>query len=180
MRELVGEVAALGDLDRVDLADQVGDRGVGRGELLAEASVAVDPLDRGLVAPLGHEQSRACVRDRRVRVVVDLAAGDDRHPLVEQVGERADHAGLGLTALAEEDHVVTGEERVLELGQDGVLVPEDTVDERLAGGDPLDRALGAELVLHRAGPPAGRRAALRGSQDDSSAISSDEGGSRAP
>ena len=37
-RELVGEVAALGDLDRVDLADQVGDRRVGGGELLAEAT----------------------------------------------------------------------------------------------------------------------------------------------
>ena len=46
MRELVGEVAALGDLDRVDLADEVGDRRVGGGQLLAEAVVAVHPLDR--------------------------------------------------------------------------------------------------------------------------------------
>ena len=44
--ELVGEVAALGDLDGVDLADEVGDRRVGRGQLLAEAAVAVHPLDR--------------------------------------------------------------------------------------------------------------------------------------
>ena len=61
--ELVGEVAALGDLDRVDLADQVGDRGVGRGELLAEAALAVHPLDRRLVAALGDEQA-GVVRDR--------------------------------------------------------------------------------------------------------------------
>ena len=51
-RELVGEVAALGDLDRVDLADEVGDRGVGCRELLAEAAVAVHPLDRRVVAAL--------------------------------------------------------------------------------------------------------------------------------
>ena len=51
--ELVGEVAALGDLDGVDLADEVGDRRVGRGELLAEAPVAVHPLDRGVVTALG-------------------------------------------------------------------------------------------------------------------------------
>ena len=62
---------------------------------------------------------------RVVRVVVDLAAGDDRHPLVEQPGERADHARLGLAPLAEEDHVVAGEEGVLELREHGVLVAED-------------------------------------------------------
>ena len=129
--ELVGEVAALGHLDRVDLADEVGDRRVGRGELLAEAAVAVHPLDRRLVAALGDEHA-GVVRDRVVRVVVDLAAGDDRHPLVEQRGERADHAGLRLAALAEEDHVVAGEQRVLELREDGVLVADHAVDERLA------------------------------------------------
>ena len=54
-RELVGEVAALGHLDRVDLADEVGDRRVGRGQLLAVAVVAVHPLDRRVVAVLGDE-----------------------------------------------------------------------------------------------------------------------------
>ena len=130
-RELVGEVAALGDLDRVDLADEVGDRRVGRRELLAEATVAVHPVDRRLVAALGDEHA-GVRRDRVVRVVVDLAARDDRHPLVEQVDERADHARLRLTALAEEDHVVAGEQRVLELREHGVLVADYAVDERLA------------------------------------------------
>ena len=46
----VGQVAALGDLDRVDLADQVGDGDVGRGQLLAVAAVARQPLDGRLVA----------------------------------------------------------------------------------------------------------------------------------
>ena len=53
--ELVGEVAALGDLDRVDLADEVGDRRVGGGELLAVTTVAVHPLDRRVVAALGDQ-----------------------------------------------------------------------------------------------------------------------------
>ena len=38
----------------------------------------------------------------------------------------ADHAGLGLAPLAEEDHVVAGEERVLDGGDDGVVVAHDT------------------------------------------------------
>ena len=41
--QLVGEVAALGHPDRVDLADQVGDGGVRRGQLLAVAVAAMDP-----------------------------------------------------------------------------------------------------------------------------------------
>ena len=48
--QLVGQVAALGDLDRVDLADQVGDRDVGRRQLLGVAPVAGQPVDRGRVA----------------------------------------------------------------------------------------------------------------------------------
>ena len=61
-RQLVGEVAAFGDLDRVDLADEVGDRRVGRRELLAEAAVAVHPLDRRLVAALGDEHDGRATR----------------------------------------------------------------------------------------------------------------------
>ncbi len=62
-----------------------------------------------------------------------------RQPLVEEGDEAADHAGLGLAPLAEEDHVVTREEGVLELGQDRVLVAEDAGEQRLAGPDPGDR-----------------------------------------
>ena len=48
-RQLVGEVAALGDLDRVDLADQVGDRDVRRRQLLAVAA-SREPGDAGGIA----------------------------------------------------------------------------------------------------------------------------------
>ena len=56
--ELVGEIPALGDLDRVDLADQVGNRRVGGRELLAEATVTVYPIDRRVVAVLFDELAR--------------------------------------------------------------------------------------------------------------------------
>ena len=46
----VAEAAALGHLDRVDVADQVGDAGVGGGQLLGVALAAVPPLDRQVVA----------------------------------------------------------------------------------------------------------------------------------
>ena len=75
--QLVGEVAALGDLDRVHLADQVRDGDVGRRELLRVAPVAADPGDRGRVAVALDDRPRRRA-DRRERVVVELAAGDDR------------------------------------------------------------------------------------------------------
>ena len=49
----VAERAALGDLDRVDVADQVGDGGVRGGQLLGVALAAVPPADRQVVAELG-------------------------------------------------------------------------------------------------------------------------------
>ena len=52
-------------------------------------------------------------RDRVQGVVVDLGTFDDRHPLVEQVGEVADHAGLRLTTFTEKDHVVARDKSVL-------------------------------------------------------------------
>ena len=53
----VAERAALGDLDRVDVADQVGHGGVGGGELLGVALAAVPPRDRQVVAELGGTPS---------------------------------------------------------------------------------------------------------------------------
>src|SRR5207342_2714109 len=66
----------------------------------------------------------------------------------------ADHAGLGLAPLAQEDDVVPGEEGVLELWHDGLLVTDETAEERLAGGD-LGHGVAADLVLDRDGLPAG-------------------------
>ena len=88
----VAERAALGDLDRVDVADEVADAGVGGGELLAVPLAAVQPVDRQGVAELGA-QPAAARADRRVRVVVDLAAGDDRRPLVEQADRACGSGG---------------------------------------------------------------------------------------
>ena len=108
----------------------------------------------GVSSPSSCDELPRVAGDRLVRVVVDLAAGHDRHPLVEQAGERADHAGLGLAPLAQEDDVVPGEEGVLELRHDGLLVADEATEERLAGGD-LGHGVAADLVLDRDGLPAG-------------------------
>ena len=171
--QLVGEVAALGDLDRVDLADQVGDGGVGGGQLLAVAVGAVDPVDRGLVALLGHPDPGEARRGV-VGVVVDLGAGDDGQPLVEQLDQGADEPGLGLAPLPEQDHVVPGQEGVLQLGDHRVLEAQHARDEGLAGGDAGRRRCGASPgppgwtptrgaeLAERAGEVGGREGAVGG------------------
>ena len=96
--QLVGDVLpAAGGLDRIDIADHVGDRDVRRGQLFHVAVVAVEPGDRRVARFRGH-QVAAAAADRRVRIVVNLAAGDVRRPFVEQAGELADETRLGLPA----------------------------------------------------------------------------------
>ena len=127
----IAEGAALGDLDRVDVADQVADAGVRRGQLLGVAVVAVPPGDRQVVAELGGEGGAADA-DRRVRVVVDLAAGDLGTPLVEQADQGAHQPGLALAALAEQHQVVAGQQGGLQLGQHGVVEADDAGEGGLA------------------------------------------------
>ena len=151
-RQLVGQVPALGHLDRVDLADEVGDRRVRRGQLLAVANAAMRPGNRGVVAVLGNQIERMAGHGV-VGVVEDLRALDVGHPLVEQVHQRADHAGLGLAPLSQEHHVVAGQHGVLELGQHGVLVAQHSFEQRLGCGDGL-RGIRTHLLLDRPGDPA--------------------------
>ncbi len=137
-RQFVAQVAALGDLDRVDFADQVRDRCVGRGQLLAVALRPVYPLDRHGLAQFVEKVEREA-RHRLVGVVVDLGTGHDGHPLVEQSDHRSDHARLGLSSLAQKDHVVPGQDGVLQLGHHGLLETEHARYEALACGDSLGR-----------------------------------------
>src|SRR5690606_25412952 len=102
-------------------------------QLLAVARAPVEPRDGRGVAALRHELA-GVLRDGVERVVVDLGALDLGPPLVEEAGEEAEEAALGLPAEAEEDEVVPREDGVVELGDDGLLVAED------AGEDLLSRA----------------------------------------
>ena len=142
--QLVREVPALGDADRVDLADQVGDRGVGRGQLLREALAAVHPGDRG-VRPLGCHEVDPVTRDRCERVVADLRAGDDGQPFVEQVHEGPGDPGLRLPPLAEQDQVVARQQGVLELRQDRLVEARATPSMRGCRRPPVARRFAAAL-----------------------------------
>ena len=58
-------------------------------------------------------------------MLAQLGAVDHRRPLVEQADERAQQPGLALAALAEQHDVVAGDQRPLQLRDDGVVEAED-------------------------------------------------------
>ena len=78
------QVPAARGLDGVYVADDVGDRDVGRGELFDEARVALDPAD-GRVFAVALDCLSAVGRDGIKRIVVYLGAGDDGYALVQQI-----------------------------------------------------------------------------------------------
>ena len=154
-RQLVGELeAGAGRLDRVEVADHVGDGHVRRGELLDIALVRAQPRDRQVVPGLARPPA-ARRAQRRHRVVVDLAARDDGQRLVEQRGQRAQQARFGLAAEAEQDEVAPREDRIHDLRHDRVVVADDAGELRLAGAELADQIV-ADLRLDGApGDPAG-------------------------
>ena len=148
-RELVRqEMPAARRLDRIDVADDVGDGDVRGRELLDEPDFARQPGDRRRVAALG-DQLTSVFGDRIEGIVVDLAARDDRNLLVEQRDELAQDTTLRLAAQAEQNEVVAREDRVDELRQDGFLVPHDAREQRGAVLEQTDQVL-AHFIFDRA------------------------------
>ena len=120
----------------------------GRRELLDVALVARQPA-RSAGHRLPHcTRARHDGAERRQRIVVNLAAGHDGRSLVEQAGERAQDAALGLAAQAEQDEIVARQHRVDDLRDDRVVVADDAGEERAAGAEARDEVL-AHFVAHR-------------------------------
>ncbi len=132
-RELVGEIEPrLRGLDRVDVPHHVRDRHIRGRELLDEAVLPEQPGDRQAI-PFLHDARAAGAADGRQRIVVDFAPRDDGNPLVEQIHQGAEDPALRLAAQAEQDEIVARENRVDELRDDRVVVPDD------AGEQPFSR-----------------------------------------
>ena len=141
----VAERAALGDLDRVDVADRGRRRWCPGWRASRRSARSRCRQATGRSSPSSAARRRQPGADRRVRVLVDLAAGDDRRPLVEQPDQGADQPGLALAALAEQHEVVPGEQGALELGQHGVVEADDAGEGGLARAQPGEQVV-ADLL----------------------------------
>ncbi len=158
----VTERAALGDLHRVDVADQVGNRGVGSGELLDVPLGAMAPRDRQFVAQVGRATQR-CRRDRVERMLAQFGSGDDRRPLVEQTGKAAQQPRLALPALAQQHDVVSGEQGAFQLRDHRRVESVDAGPRVAAVGERRQEVLSQLDAQRPVGVP--RRAQLTGRGD---------------
>ncbi len=145
MRQFVREVAPLGHLDRVHFADQIGDGDVRRRQLLTVARVARNPMDWRVVALLGHAGWQALQMGSNGSSLISQPTMAGIF-LVEQVHQAARDACLGLAALAEQDDILPGEDGVLNLRDDGLLIADDA-GEYLFASAHLPHQVLAHLVL---------------------------------
>ncbi|MYI75515.1 MAG: hypothetical protein F4057_09435 [Acidobacteria bacterium] len=143
--QLVGELQpAPRRLDRIDVADHVGDRHVRRRQLLDEPLRPRQPGDGQAIAFLPRAGAPGGA-ERRVRIAVDLAPGHHGQLVVEQVGQRAQDARLRLSAQSQDDQVVPREDRVADLRDDRLVVADDAGKQRLAAPQLVDQVV-AELL----------------------------------
>ena len=144
--KLVRQIAPLGNFDGVDFSDQVGHRDVGCREFLCVAFFACDPRDAHVIASL-FDFLLALSADGVERVVVELAAFDARNCLIQEADHVPNEAGLGLAALSEKNNVLSGQNSVFQLRNDG-LVESDYTREKLLVCADLANQVAPDLLLN--------------------------------
>jgi hypothetical protein len=84
-----------------------------------------------------------------IGIVTDLAAGNIRHLLVEQFGQPAQDAALGLAAQAEQNEILLGQHRVHNLRNNRIFIAHNAREDWLLGLQPGNQVL-AQLVFDAA------------------------------
>ena len=140
-RQFTADFAALlGCFDGVNVADHVGDGDIGGGQFFDVAGVAVHPGDRGFVTE-GGDLLLGLLGEGGERIIANFGASDVGHLLVEKRREHPDQLCFGLSAGAEQDEVMLGQDGVDDLGDDGILVADDAGKEAFAGANFGDEVL---------------------------------------
>ena len=152
---LGGHARSSGELRRIDLTDDVGELRAG-GKPLGVAFRAVPPADRHVVLRAAGNQRPPGRRDGFEGIVVEgnggiIEVGD---PLVKKPAEQPHHAALRLPLFTQKEHVMTGDEGDVDLGDDGVVIADDAGEEFPAVGEGPEKVL-PHFLLHRPTPPTG-------------------------
>ena len=87
----------------------------------------------------------AAAADRSIRIVVNLAAGDEGKLGIEQRGERAENAALGLAAQSQQNEIMARENGVAELRHYRIFVADDAGEYFFAG---ILAEAGDEILPH--------------------------------
>src|ERR1039457_6157787 len=90
------------------------------------------------------DKAAAAAADRLIGIVIDLAPGDCRDGIVEELDQRPDEARLRLAALTEQHHVLPREDGILDLRDDRIVVSADAAEQLLVVGE-LANQVAAQL-----------------------------------
>src|SRR5579883_2332978 len=100
-------MTAFRRLYRVNVADDVGDGDIGRGEFFDETRIAFNPSD-GRVIACGFDYLTTKRADRMKRIIVDFRTGDDRNALVQKTCQLSYDAAFRLTAQTQKNEIMPG------------------------------------------------------------------------
>src|SRR5690348_4488204 len=147
--EFVGEIVpALCGANGIHVADHVGDGHVGSGEFFDITAAAREPAN-GQRFAFGLGAFAAGVANGAIRIVVDLAAGDDGDFRVEEIHQIAQDARLGLPAKSKQNKIVARENGVDDLRNHRVVIAANSREKFLAGAQFVQQVI-AKLVFHAA------------------------------
>src|SRR5215472_4407510 len=145
-RELAREVVpAARGFDGIHVADQVGDGHIRRRQLLYIAFLGPEVSDGSAVTLLGNQRP-ATPADGVVGIVMNLAAAQERQLRIEQRGECAQNAALGLATQAQQNEIVSREKSVHQLGHDRIVIADNPGKNGFAGAKFGDQVV-AKLVF---------------------------------
>ncbi len=147
---------AGGQFRGIDLADDVGELRA-RGQPLGIALLARPPGDGHLGVGHFDQQSLGHRGDRMAGILVHGAAGDVeiRDPFVQEAGQQPHQPALALALLAQEEHVVLGDQSQVDFRYDGVFVADDAGEELFAPGEHPHEVV-VHLPFYGLGMPAAR------------------------
>src|SRR5688572_10093632 len=124
-------MSAFGGLDRIDIADDVSDRHIGRGKFFNETVLAVHPVDLCLICVQLYLLPSVCAQWCE-RIVIDLGTRDYRDLVVKKVCQPTDDARLCLSTQTEKYEIVFREDGIYDLRHNRFIVAEYSGKESLA------------------------------------------------
>ena len=126
----IGQMPPLRNLDGVDLPNQVGNGNVRRRQLFRIPRLPLQPGNGRIVPLLGHNAPPVRA-ERMIRIIIQLAARDNRNPLVQQVHHLPNQPRLRLPPFPQQDDVLPRQNGILQLRNHRLLKADDAGESRL-------------------------------------------------
>ena len=141
------------ELGRVDLTDDISELCAGR-QSLRVTLLARPPRDGDLVLGSGRDTFPAGLGDRVIWILMNRTSRNVEvwQILIEESNQRAHEATLGLPLFAKKEHVVFGDEAVVDLRDDRVVKPDNPGKQFVTCAQGGDEVV-TQFVLDRLGLP---------------------------